>query len=211
MSMVTLRNYKKDFISSTSSANSSSKYHSISSVSSNIKETTTNRNGTSSLSLLKDVSSLAIKILTIAIVTFLIFTFIYGIHHNNDPGMYPAVKDGDMVLYYRLDKKLHSGDLVLVSYNNQLQVRRVVAVEGDTVDIKDDGLYINGAYQQSSDTRGNTYRYEGGAEFPLTVQENMVFVLGDSRELSIDSRIYKEVSIKDTHGKVISIFRRRSL
>jgi len=162
-------------------------------------------------SVWRELRSLCVKIAVIAGVAALIFLFLYGLHYNVDPSMNPAVKDGDLVVYYRLDKKYRAGDLLLLSFQGKSQVRRVIATAGDTVDITEDGLKINGALQQEPGIFRKTQRYAEGIDFPLTLGENEVFVLGDAREGVTDSRIYGPVSAEDTQGKVITVFRRRSL
>lgn len=49
--------------------------------------------------------------------------------------MKPAIKDGDLVMYYRLDKRFISGDVAVFKDDGRTTVGRVVAVAGDTVDI----------------------------------------------------------------------------
>jgi signal peptidase I len=125
--------------------------------------------------------------------------------------MTPAVKDGDLVMFYRLDKEYAAGDLTILSYQGEREVRRVVAIAGDTVDITKEGLLINGAIQQELNIYEETPRYAEGIDFPLTVGEGSVFVLGDSRENATDSRIYGAVRASDTEGTVVAIVRRRGL
>jgi len=162
-------------------------------------------------SLWRELRSLFIKIVLIAGISALIFTFMYGLHYNLDPSMNPAVKDGDLVIYYRWDKGYRPGDLLLLTFQGKTQVRRVVATAGDTVSVTEDGLMVNGALQQESGIYQMTQRYAEGIDFPLTLQEDEVFILGDARESATDSRIYGAVNIYDTHGTVITILRRRSL
>jgi signal peptidase I len=162
-------------------------------------------------SLLREFGSLGIKIAVIVAVMLLVFTFVYGLHYNAEPGMNPSIKDGDMVLYYRWDKNYRADDLLLVNFQGQKEVRRVVAGAGDTVDITKEGLIINGALQQEPEILQKTERYEEGVDFPITLKEHEVFVLGDAREQATDSRIYGAVNIDDVQGKVIALFRRRNL
>lgn len=162
-------------------------------------------------SLLREFLLLLAKIAVVILAVVLVFTFVYGLHRNRDPAMDPAVKDGDLVIYYRLDKHYVFGDTLMLDYQGSPEVRRVVGTAGDTVDIREDGLYINGARQQESSIHEPTHRYETDVDFPLTLKEGQVFVLGDARENATDSRVYGPVEAKETRGKVISIFRRRNI
>jgi len=162
-------------------------------------------------SVWRELRSLIIKIALIAGIAALTLTFMYGFHYNVDPGMNPAVKNGDLVMFYRWDKRYRAGDLLLVTFQGKDQVRRVIATAGDTVDITEDGLAINGALQQEPGITQKTQRFTEGIEFPITLGEDEVFVMGDARETATDSRIYGAVSTTDSQGKVITILRRRSL
>ena len=143
----------------------------------------------------KDLLDLLIKILFIFFCIYLIFTFIYG----------------DLVLYYRLDKYLVSGDVIVFKENDRVITARVVAVAGDTVDITKDGLTINGAVQVSKDIYFDTTQFKNGVDFPIQVKENQVFVLGDNRPSALDSRTFGCVNIDDIQGKVIAVIRTRGI
>jgi len=161
--------------------------------------------------VLRELGSLALRIAGIVVVALLIFSFVYGLHYNVDPSMNPLVRDGDLVMFARLDKDYKAKDLLVLDFQEQRQVRRVVATAGDTVDITENGLMINGALQQERDIYQKTQRYAEGINFPVTIKEGEVFVLGDARDGVTDSRIYGPVNAKDTLGKVITIVRRRNL
>lgn len=162
-------------------------------------------------SLAREIMALVIKIFVIIILGYAVFTFIYGATRYSDDTMAPAVKNGDAVLYYRMNKNYVASDVLVLEYEGQLQIRRVVAIEGDTVDITEDGLSINGNLQVEQQIYQETLPYVEGIEFPVTVGAGQVFVLGDHRTEAIDSRIYGPVEVKDTLGKVITIFRRRGI
>ena len=162
-------------------------------------------------SVLKELGSLGIKIAVLAVITLLIFTFLYGLGYSRDQSMHPSVKDGDLVVFYRWNKDYAIGALILLDFKGERQIRRVVARAGDTVDITTDGLKINGSLQEEPDIYRKTERYEEGIDFPVTLKENEVFVLGDAREGVTDSRIYGPVNTKDTLGTVMTVIRRRNL
>jgi signal peptidase I len=157
------------------------------------------------------MAGLLLKIAIIAGAAVFVFSFVYGLHRNADADMEPAVKDGDLVLFYRPDKDYAAGDLLLLRFRGETAVRRVVAAAGDTVDIAENGLIVNGALQQELNIYEITPRYAEGAALPLTLRESEVFVLGDSRENATDSRVYGAVNTKDTLGTVIALIRRRNL
>lgn len=161
--------------------------------------------------LAQDLVQLLLKIVLLLLVVFLIFTFLYGIVRINDISMKPSIKDGDLVVYYRLDHRFISGDVAVFEKDNKTTTGRVVAVAGDTVDITKDGLMINGAEQISQDIYFDTTRFKNGVDFPLTVEEGQIFVLGDNRPKASDSRIYGCIDLKDIRGKVIAIIRSRGI
>jgi len=158
----------------------------------------------------RELLNLGIKIAAIVLAVALIFTFFYGFHRNTDPNMSPKILDGDLAMFYRLGKDYSIGDLLLLDFKGERQIRRVVARAGDVVDITEDGLIINGALQQEPEIYHQTRRYDNGLAFPLTVGDGQVFVLGDARENATDSRVYGPVNAKDTLGTLIAVIRRRN-
>ena len=132
----------------------------------------------------EDIFQLLLKIVLIILAVILVFTFMYGMARINDVSMKPAIKDGDLVMYYRLDKRFVSGDIAVFK-----KYGRVVAVAGDTVDITKDGLMINGATQISQDIYFDTTQFQNGVDFPITVGEGQIFVLGitDRRRQAAES------------------------
>lgn len=67
-------------------------------------------------------------------------------------------------------------------------VKRVIALEGQTVDIKDGKVWIDGEVLEEEYYDGVTDKIDPNMEFPLTVDEGHVFVMGDNRPRSLDSR-----------------------
>ena len=162
-------------------------------------------------SLAQDIIQLLLKIVIIIFAIILIFTFLYGIVRINDVSMKPAIEDGDLVMYYRLDKRFVSGDVAVFEDNGRHTTGRVVAVAGDTVDITKDGLKINGADQVSQDIYFDTTQFKDGVDFPITVGEGQVFILGDNRPQASDSRTFGCIDLNDVKGKVIAVIRTRGI
>ena len=161
--------------------------------------------------LLGEMLYLLRKVLVVGGLLVLCGTFLFGIARNTDLGMTPAVKSGDLIFYFRLDKRYAASDVVAVKIEDGFQTRRVIAVGGDTVDLTDQGLLVNGYLQQERDVAGETLPYTDGIAFPIVLEEDQVFLLGDNREYAADSRLYGAVDASDTLGKVVLILRRRNI
>ncbi|MEE3419919.1 MAG: signal peptidase I [Lachnospiraceae bacterium] len=162
-------------------------------------------------SILRDFLMLLMKIGFIAGFTAILFTFVFGITQAADNSMAPAVRAGDIILYYRLDKSYIKDDAIVVNENGGMQVRRVEAVAGDTVDFDENGFLVNTNLQVEEDIYTETLPVTGGPTYPVTLSDDQVFVLGDNREAAVDSRVYGPVSISGTCGKVMTVIRRRGI
>ena len=126
--------------------------------------------------------------------------------------MYPRMDAGDLLLYYRLDRDVKSQDVIVFEKNNTRYVGRVVAVEGDEVEITDDErLSINGSIMIERGIYAKTPRFEGYTEYPLTLGKEQCFVLVDGREGGEDSRYFGPVEKQEILGTVITLLRRNNL
>ncbi len=161
--------------------------------------------------LAEETRTLALKIMFVLVAFFVIFTFIFGLHRNLSVDMQPSLRDGDLLFYYRLDKDYRANNIVVFDYKDDMIASRVIAVPGDTVNITDKGLEINGHVMIEPEIYSQTTQFKGGPTFPLTVEEGTVFVLGDNREHANDSRIIGLIDGKDIKGKVMGVVRRRNL
>ena len=137
------------------------------------------------------VQALVCSVLTVV----LIFTFAVRIVRVSGESMRETLQDQDMlvVLNNWLCGGYEPGDIVILQrddfYGGEPIVKRVIATEGQTVDIDFDAgvVYVDGAALEEPYTREPTWTQEG-TEFPLTVPEGCVFVMGDNRNDSDDSR-----------------------
>lgn len=139
------------------------------------------------------------------------FTWVFGFAQVEGNGMRPTAGDGDLALFYRLDKELAARDLVVYEHDGRLLTGRIVAVPGDRVEVTEDGqLKING-YVQDTLYGQPTMPAHGGPSYPVTVGHDQYFVLGDGRTAAEDSREFGTVGIDDVQGKVITLLRRREI
>lgn len=145
----------------------------------------------------------------VILVVVLVYNFIIGISHVTGDSMNPNFYDGDRVLILRIAKgTIEKGDVIVFeTAEGEKLMKRVVATQGDTVDISKSkgGLYINGEPAEESNIYTVTSIVDEKVKYPLTVTEDCYFVLGDNRTNSKDSRDSKIGLVKkeDVIGKVI--------
>lgn len=147
-----------------------------------------------------DLYSFIQSIVQSVVTAFLLLTFFFSISVVVGSSMNPTLEEGDRLLVTHGDYTLQYGDIIAVwsaHLNNretgekgEMIVKRVIGLPGDVINIDDEGtVYRNGeALQEDYIAPFDTYTNKGNAEFPLTVDENCVFVLGDNRNHSTDSR-----------------------
>lgn len=151
-----------------------------------------------------------VRIIVIIAVILLVFTQVFMLAQVHGNEMFPAIKDGDLMLGFRLQSSYQKNDVVVYEQDGETKVGRILAVEVDNVTIDENGyLYVNGTLQEG-EILYPTYAKEG-VSYPYTVPEGSVFILGDYRTHSVDSRDFGAVSTDDVRAKIITILRRRTL
>ena len=147
---------------------------------------------------------LVLEIAAVLVAIVLILYICWGITTVSGSSMYPTLHNGDTVIYSRLGKHFEVGDVVLVERpNDEIFVKRIVAVAGDTVMIEEGKLFVNGKEVQTEQAIGETIRTGEEVTYPYTVPENHVFVIGDNRENSEDSRMFGAVDVSDITGRLV--------
>ena len=161
-------------------------------------------------SLLNYLVYFLIKLIIVAVVIYVLFFKVVGFYKVVGNGMFPRVLDGDLLLYSRISKDLHSDDILVYDVGGKVYVGRMKARGGDVVDISETGEFlINGAVQAEEIFYPTEKDVDSDIEYPLTVREGYYFILSDFRTNCEDSRILGDVSEENIKGKVISMFRRR--
>ena len=120
-------------------------------------------------------------------------------------------RKGDVIVF--LENKVESGffsgfkiyltdmaDVFKDEKINDRLVKRVIGVPGDVINIKNSCVYVNGEKLEEEYAKGGTFTRE--IAFPVKVPKGKLFVLGDNREVSRDSREFGFIEFKNVEGKV---------
>ncbi|MCR5295074.1 MAG: signal peptidase I [Lachnospiraceae bacterium] len=153
--------------------------------------------------------SLLENLLLMIAVILIAFNFVFFIATARGTNMYPAVLDGDIVFGYRLDHDYVKDDVVVCMVDGRQLIARVAAKGGDSVNITEEGLlYVNGTLQTGEIAFPTM---PGKQEYPYTVPQGCLYLLGDYRTRTYDSRDCGAVDEADVIAKVVCIFRRRGI
>ncbi len=137
-----------------------------------------------------EIISWIMTILTAVVLALVIRTFFFEIYGVDGRSMTNTLQDHEKLFCTKLDYltgEPQRGDVVICHYpnrGNQAFVKRLVALPGDTVAMKDRHLYVNGVQIADPENMGSAPNY-GISEY--TLQDNEYFVLGDNRGNSNDS------------------------
>ena len=141
------------------------------------------------------------------IVVFLLRTFIVGLAIVDGPSMLNTIQDGDRIVYSKLSKPDKGDIVVVVTPEGTKIIKRVIGLEGDTVEIKNGTLYVNGKEKKEDYIMEPMFDYDYEK---ITVPKGEIFVMGDNRDNSTDSRfeqvgfVSKELLIGRAETVVVS-------
>ena len=161
-------------------------------------------------------------IVTSVVAAVFLLTLVVRTGYVDGTSMVPTMNDGDRYLVSELFYTPKQGDIVVfqpqtseltkryIHGENKLLVKRVIATEGQVVDINEetrqvlvDGVILNEPYLTGNIT---TKRAGAPIEYPYTVPAGHVFVMGDNRTDSVDSRSIGSVDVRTLLGKVFIRF-----
>lgn len=160
----------------------------------------------------KRVYSDFIRLGLLGVWVFLLVFLIFGVAILGGSAMEPDLKDGDVLLYYRLSKDFAQRDAVVYTAGGEQRTGRIAAGPGDQVSFTPEGrLEING-YCQTALNGMDTYALpDGSGTYPLSLGPEEYFILVEDKENTEDSRSYGAIEKEDVKGKIITILRRRSI
>ena len=126
------------------------------------------------------------RIVCVLILVFLICLLIFPVYKVEDNSMSPTLNRGDLVLCLPLRPR--NGSVVIFEKDECFCIRRVIALEGNTVDIDNAGKVYVDSIQLAEDYISSDAVGFCDIELPYTVPESKMFVIGDNRVSSLDSR-----------------------
>ena len=135
----------------------------------------------------KAIKSTVYALVTVAAVAVLVAVFLMPVLRIYGTSMTPTVDEGNYVVSLK-GSKFTTGDVIAFYYNNKILVKRVIALAGDWVDIDEDGtVYVNGTKLEEPYISEKAFG-DCNIALPYQVPESRVFVMGDHRSVSVDSR-----------------------
>ncbi|PEA54113.1 signal peptidase I [Bacillus pseudomycoides] len=149
------------------------------------------------------------------VLVFLMKVFVFFPTTVQGASMQPTLYDGDKVIVNKLAKQLDSydhGDVIVVKTDNYY-VKRIIGLPGDTIEMKNDQLYINSQLQKEPYLEKNKKHAKQlmvnlTEDFgPMKIPNNKIFVMGDNRLVSRDSRNgLGFIDKDDVLGSLVSIY-----
>ena len=153
---------------------------------------------------LRTLRNTAFTLVVVAALAILVAVLLMPILRIYGSSMSGTVDNGDLVASIKTSD-MKTGDVIAFYYNNNILVKRVIAVSGDFVDIDEEGnVYVNQTLLNEPYLSSKAFG-ETNIELPYQVPEDRIFVMGDNREVSIDSRNTAVGCVAGEHvvGKIV--------
>ena len=134
----------------------------------------------------------------IILVVVLIKTFVVSPIRVNGASMDPTLNDKDIMLLDEISYRfsdIERFDIVVVKEEDEYLIKRVIGLPGETVEYKNDKLYIDGKYVKEDFKHRETF------DFSTTLGKDEYFIMGDNRTNSTDSRVFGPISRDKIMGK----------
>ena len=144
------------------------------------------------------------SLIVVAAIAVMISTMIMAVLRVTGTSMTPTLQNDQVIICNKL-AECQKGDVVAFYYNNKVLIKRVIGVAGDVIDISGDGVVSVNGEPLDEPYVSELALGECDIELPYQVPDNRIFVMGDHRSVSIDSRSTSVgcVAIENVIGKVL--------
>jgi signal peptidase I len=136
---------------------------------------------------IRTLRSTIYALITVAAVAILVATLWLPVLQIYGDSMTPTLNKGEIILSMK-EKDVKTGDIIAFYYNNKILVKRVIASSGDWVDIKDDGTVLVNNEEIDEPYVKEKALGDCNIDLPYQVPDSKIFVMGDHRSTSVDSR-----------------------
>lgn len=163
---------------------------------------------------IRNLGWLVLKASIVFGLLYVCFTQVTGVYYYRGNYMFPAVKDGDLLILDRISEVILNDVVVYRTEDGEQRVGRVVAKSGDFVSFTDNGeLLVNGCIPVEEIFYATAPASSSDITYPYSVNEGEFFILNDYRtgmnESFDDSRTYGSISADQIEGKVTLRIQRR--
>lgn len=138
----------------------------------------------------------------IIILVVLVRVFLITPVRVDGESMYPTLKDKEILLLNKFDKKYERFDIVVFNYSGSKLIKRVIGLPGEHIKFVNNKLYINGKEVKDVENVEFTLDYDIKQLDYDVIPENTYFLIGDNRANSTDSRLIGPINEKEIIGKV---------
>lgn len=153
-------------------------------------------------------TALLAPLILLLLAVVLPFYVLYDVSRVNGESMVPGLLNGDYLLTTKGWKTPHRGDIVVIHWSHGREheqiVKRIIALPGDHVTVRGDYVLVNGSREEFQ------HRIVAVNEFrpvlETLVPAGRVFVMGDNRPISLDSRFIGTLPISEIQGRVVAVW-----
>ena len=151
------------------------------------------------------------KISLIAGIVYLLLLYVFSVKRMTGNSMIPAIKDGDLCIFYKLEDYYTSDIVLYKTENDDIRAGRIIAIKDQEVDFPEYGGYTINGFQPSEEILYQTYKENSSdVKYPITIEPDTYFILNDFRTDTVDSRSYGPIKKEQLLGKLIFVLRRRN-
>jgi signal peptidase I len=155
---------------------------------------------------LKEIREWFISLTVAVFVAMLFQTYVYAQSEVHNVSMQNTLVEGQRLIEDKWSYRFHEperGDIVIINGpESELRlIKRVIGLPGDVLDIREGDVYVNGVMLKEPYVKGQTNA--GSVDMPFTIQPGRLFVMGDNRENSMDSRSLGPIARTSIEGRAV--------